>query len=65
MKNWKGKVVIEEKQARINSLKSDLQVKNVRVENKQKEVKDFSQTLLEQIRQNPISRKPGLEQVFV
>jgi len=46
-------------------LKNDLQVKNVRVENKQKEVKDFSQTLLEQIRQNPISRKPGLEQVFI
>jgi len=49
-------------EARINSLKSELQTKNVRVENKQKEVKDFSQTLLEQIRQNPISRKPGLEQ---
>jgi len=49
-------------EARINSLKADLQTKNVRVENKQKEVKDFSQTLLEQIRQNPISRKPGLEQ---
>jgi len=48
-------------EARINNLKNDIQIKGTKVENKQKEVKDFSETLLAQIRQNPISRKPGLE----
>ena len=44
-------------------MKNDIQVKGTKVENKQREVKDFSETLLAQIRQNPISRKPGLDNV--